>query len=543
MFIILWEIMDTMSDTKFIDNILKTLVEKGRYDSPMDYLYYLTSSPYKLQDDWNSILSSALKNMNYPSKMIINEYDDFKLLFKNSIEYYENKLKQILIGINKDNYFRYFYILACEYYNVHMAIYCFLYEQEGKQYGSFSLNNIEFSTLDKGLLENVIFKGIRGIAGYKEKLIARLVTDGYIVQYALYYTKYCNFNDDNSILKEEVENIFSLLNSIVLLCTADQAISNNFGNLKQKIIIDNYMIETTEFRNRFHISQYDSLLEAQEATISYKSETCYEMESNFKSIFGFDLNEFAYFINSIEDMQLKIKNEKITGNFEELGLPMENIHKIIAHISQPIFNYSLEDIKYKFERNHFRLIYKPLPIMESGEILIPTKALLYCTYDRIRRDILHNLIKEVEGKNGGCHNQLTNELEDRIYKILNSNFICKRKYYINDCGQELKQREIDVLCLQENTLYLIECKDVDASFEPVGMFNDNKELKKYIRILNEKILAVERQKENYSNLFENEICNVKGIVVYREHNGKIPQESDIQIFTEHQLMKFFNIKD
>ncbi|EMS72603.1 hypothetical protein [Ruminiclostridium cellobioparum] len=252
-----------MSDAKFTDDILKILVEKGGYDRPMDYLYYLTLSPYKLQDDWNDVLGLALKEMNYPSTMIIKEYHDIKFLFTNSVEYYENKLKQVLIGVNNESYFFYFYMLACEYYDVHTAIYCFLYEQKGKRYGSFSLNDIEFSVLDEGLLKNVIFRGINQIGRYKEQLISRLVTDGYIVQYALYYTTYCNFSENGkTILKEDVEKIFSLLNSIVLLCTAEQSISNNFGNLSKVIVIENYMVGTTELENKFHRSGYDSFLEA-----------------------------------------------------------------------------------------------------------------------------------------------------------------------------------------------------------------------------------------------------------------------------------------
>lgn len=532
-----------MSDDKFTDDILKILVEKGGYDHPMYYLYYLTSSPYKLKDDWNEVLGFALKNMNYPSNMIIKEYYDIKFLFTNCIEYYENKLKQVLIKLNIDSYFRYFYMLACEYYDVHTAIYCFLYEQKGKQYGSFCLNNIEFSVLDKGLLENVIFKGIREIDGYKEQLISRLGTDSYIVQYALYYTKYCNhIENEKIILKEDVEKIFSILNSIVSLCMAGQVISNNFGNLKQVIVIKNYLIETTELRNKVHRSVYDGFLEAQEAVISYKTEISFEMEKNFKLLYGFDLKDFVHFINSIDNLHLEIENKRMLGNLNEINLPQEISKKIIACFSQPIFQYSLKDIKYKFERNRFRLIYKPMPIMKTGEILLPSKTLLCHTYYRIQRDIYHNLIKELEVDNGEYHNKLTDELVERVYETLNNkNLKCEKNYYIKNCGSELKEREIDIICLKEDTLYLIECKDVDASFEPFGMFNDNKELKKFSKILHEKILAVDRQKRNYCNLFGSKICYIKGIIVYREYNGRISEGNDIQVFTEHQLMKFFGV--
>jgi hypothetical protein len=117
-----------------------------------------------------------------------------------------------------------------------------------------------------------------------------------------------------------------------------------------------------------------------------------------------------------------------------------------------------------------------------------------------------------------------------------------KHYYIKNCGSKLKEREIDILCLHEDTLYLIECKDVDASFEPSGIFNDNKELKSFLKILREKLLAVDKQREYYCTLFRSKICYIKGIIVYREFNGKILEETDIQILTEHQLMKFLEFK-
>ncbi|EMS72677.1 hypothetical protein [Ruminiclostridium cellobioparum] len=267
------------------------------------------------------------------------------------------------------------------------------------------------------------------------------------------------------------------------------------------------------------------------------------MEKNFKLKYGFNLKELAVFINSSDILHLKIENGRIIGNLCEINLPQEISQKIVTYFSQSVYQYSLNDIKYKFERNQFRLIYKPIPIMKTGEMLLPLKTLLYYTYYRIQRDIYHNLIKELEADNGIFHNKLTDELVDRIYENINNKKIkCMKHYYIKNCGSKLKEREIDVLCLYEDTVYLIECKDVDAPFEPFGIFNDNRELKSFLKILREKILAVDKQRESYCNLFGSKISNVKGIIVYREFNGKIIEEmeTDLQVLTEHRFMKFFD---
>lgn len=382
--------------------------------------------------------------MSYPPNIIIRKYEDVKALFNISIEYYD----------------------------VHTTICCFLYEQHGKQYSSFSYHDIQLSYLDKGMLENVIFKAINSILGYKEKLISRLNIDGYIFQYALNYTKCCKTYgqvERTQMNKEYFESIMFLLNGIVLLNIAGQTLSNNFGRLDQSIVIKNYVMQTAELREKLHQSSYDGFLKASNVKLNYESDICSEMENNFKFLYGFDLKEFVIFIRNSTKLNLRIKQGKVAGDIRNMNISLKKVENIIKYFSQPMMNYSLGDIKIKFEKKQLRLIYKPIAIMKNGDILIPSQSLLYCSYNRLQRNIYHNLIEKLKPINGKLHKKLTDELVDRIYGMVR---------------------------------------------------NDDR---------------------YYNKLFNCKINDIKGIIVYREFNGEIFLENDLQILTEYQLKQYFNI--
>ncbi|MTI67142.1 MAG: hypothetical protein FH753_11175 [Firmicutes bacterium] len=536
----------------------------------------------KVIDEYQDILMNELNNniFNLSNiKIIATPFQMEQLALHN---YYDNKIEDILSKINipdmklESNYdIKQLYDLLienvlseiktnlCKYNKtlIHLGLYnlaSYMAELHGRINMIFN-NKFEIPNIDKmNTKEFYILKLIELAKIYNNNLSivsAIIGTDKVIIQHMFSILPTIKFQNSKTISMNGIKEVYKLVYILTRLISEKDLVTSKFIRDNIVEIKDNKIVLSKEMIKNIRNLNTDMLINERTVDTDYITDDILaKLDRGLQKGVGFSIYTLKRYISninkSIKDGDLSTLVDRrvlLTSISNDTGCSLEEASNVIEYLS--IEEYENNDVKKSVDRLNKRLFESPLVELNiSGykQYLLSYPLLIY-SYEVLWKKLVYNLISECKTYNSEfIDKQIKNELVKNIKKIIDSKGILGydniKKFYVEIEGKRKEinlNREIDVLWVKDNTLYLVECKDIYYKFTGLGFKNDIYSAIKYINIIkkNEKELLGDKKKY-IEKLFETEIFSIKPILVYRRPNAIMNSNIDKRGVDTYTIQEF-----
>lgn len=248
------------------------------------------------------------------------------------------------------------------------------------------------------------------------------------------------------------------------------------------------------------------------------------LDNNFYKSYGFKI-DMVKTIASSRSVLLTSDNLATESNYATIIGEFVLVLKCSVEEAEKMFAYLCVDEYKKYEKRYDspekdenRIFEKCILKIDEDRYLY-SQVLMGYAYRILERKLMFNMLEGCKGVNERIVRKKIKEkfVEETEQYVKRYNIKTLRNVHKLDNGNVLSN-EVDVMYVQRNVLYVVECKDVSFRFTPTGFVADMLKEREFIKKLHKKIESVNFNIEYFEEVFDQRIERIEGCLVYRTSN-------------------------
>ncbi|NQX64745.1 hypothetical protein HQN90_01265 [Paenibacillus alba] len=366
----------------------------------------------------------------------------------------------------------------------------------------------------------------------------------------------CDFSENNDVVKRDlkkVNKLFSLSHLLVLLIHTKQDLTIGI-NKDKKVFVDNDgIIDVIEAFQWGNLSLDNYNYKFSQNFDEYSRINMNQLSNSILQELGFNLDDVnilqKYLISKMRELVVVADESEWMEKFSKLRMNMDRALKLFEYFKFRKFSeiISLEQLHKYVNANYYPMLSQKVYI-ESNHLYICYTAQAVYALEYFRSNVFNNPHKFVANKK--IVDKVSNSFCDSIATKLKASFeeaqITLNYHFSQSCPSD---REIDIIFVLYNVIFLIECKRLSFPLSNTGIHNEYKQLiGKYTYQLNAEIQDFLKYQERIKahlqsckliQFNKNIDYKVKEIIVVKEFSPS--QIHNNSIIREDQLIQY--IKD
>ncbi|WP_348624567.1 hypothetical protein ABFT51_06335 [Paenibacillus peoriae] len=478
----------------------------SKYEEIIEGLIYsLNLNDMEVYDNQSQkLLSHLIFNLNELIERKISQFCNNDLLIKfyyisSYISSYHGKMTAIINGNNKDIYI-----------NFNSGSYVELLTK--------SIENGLWNSIDKSDLS--IISMLDSIKGIEKSILQYL--------YAMCFNKSIIRDGYRKLSPKDFEELYFLCYSILILIQNKDLYKGSLQNSKKIAIKNGKLILDESFSLKMQKIVCDIVSEHYfNNDISYEMDVLSVLNKNFYKHFGFSLNSIEKLMDIDRVFEKKlfayiIAEPLFIETFsKELDCAINEFERMIKYL---ILKENDEYLS-SWETYKSRLFENPIVKinLNGTDFYLISPLLLMHSLEILKKKMIFDLIPECKENSIIIQKKLKEKHEKDVFEIIEkyTKYSLINVKYFKHQKNIIKLDELDVVAIINQTLYLIECKNLKLTYTPYGYNSDFSKIKKFIYKLNHKKKIIEKNIDIVKGQFSIEVNEIKPVIVLKSYSSSI----------------------
>lgn len=489
-----------------------------------DQKIIVASKEYLITSEFDRMTSDKLQVLNMLD-VELSDRSSINYLYNYLIDETVEEIRTVIRNYNTVELFHVLYGLAAYMSEFHNHI-------DMVVYGAYPVSELSIGHLEKTLLESILNHPIE----FRHNMEIVKGTDKVILQYLAPLILTTSMTESHHFfLAPDIVFKLIILGGVAVKLIADREIATSKLAPENAVvkIQDGIIQPATDIYMRFskfierHVSR-QQIYDVPDKVLSI-------LVRNFEHCFGFSPDTLQSFVTEVNSRGLD-NSITIIVALDQLIKMIVDFTRVTVEEAQNFVQYfSLappSDKRFIFqspEQYDTRLWEHPLVMYgdESTVFVLISVPLLLDAFRILMHKIKYNLIPECAGRSADViekkiKNQLVLDAKNILETYDGSNVIVNVQDLVVQEPNKTKrvhlEREVDVLCCINNTLFVLECKDISGKFTAAGFRVDSNKVSKFVANMRKKIHEIESKLQDINTYFARHIDRIIPIIVFRNPN-------------------------
>lgn len=398
-------------------------------------------------------------------------------------------------------------------------------------HGEYTVSELSIRHWEKTLLESILNHPTE----FRHNMEIVKGTDKVILQYLfpLLLTTTVIESHQYSLTPDIVFKLITL-GGVAVKLIADREIATSKLSPETTIKIQNGIIQpSVDFFTRF--SRFIERNMSRQRTYDVPDQVLAVLVRNFEHCFGFSPKTLESFLTEVNSRGMDDSITIIVALDQLIQMVVDFTGVAVEEALRLVQYFSLappSDSQFIFrspEQYDKRLWEHPLAVYgdESVILVLLSVPLLVDAFRILIHKIKYNLIPECAGRSADVierkiKNQLVLDAKNILETYDESNVIVNVQDLVVQEPNKTKrvhlEREVDVLCCINKTLFVLECKDISGRFTGAGFRVDSNKVNKFVANMRKKIHEIESKLQDISTYFGQHLNSIVPIIVFRNPN-------------------------